>query len=130
MKNRFMRAGLWLVSLLVLFVVIGLSLIPQPPTPVVSDKLAHAAAYAVLVQSVLLAGVWAPRLGEGRWANSHVLIVGCAICLGAVIEIVQGAYFARTPDGFDAIANAVGTASSAAAWYGLRRVSARASLKG
>lgn len=119
MKIRLLRVGLWLTSLLLLTVITALSLIPQPV--VVWDKLAHAAAYAVLLQSVLLAAVWAPGLGEGRWPEGHMALVIAAICFGAVIEILQGAYFARTPDALDAASNALGALIGAAAWYGLRR---------
>jgi VanZ family protein len=129
-KKRLLRTGLWLIAVAVLVALVGLSLTPQPPGPQGWDKVAHATAYALFVQSVLLAAVWAPRLGAGRWPNSHVLIVVGAVCLGASLEILQDAYFARTADVLDEVANVLGALVGAFAWYGTRRASVRISLPG
>jgi VanZ family protein len=128
MKNRLLRASLWLTSLLILIVIMGLSLIPQSPAPGAWDKLAHATAYSILVLNVLFAAAWAPRLGEGRWPTSHVVIVAVAVSLGAAIEILQDAFFGRTADVLDVTANALGAVMGTAAWYGVRHVSTRVTL--
>jgi VanZ family protein len=118
---KFIRGFLWSIAGLVAVVVVAVSVMPQPPAPLLDDdKLSHALAYAVLVQSVLLAAVWAPGLGDGRWPRGAVLIVCAAIAVGAFIEILQGAYFERTPDRVDALANAVGAAAGGLTWRGLR----------
>jgi VanZ family protein len=119
MRVRLLRVGLWLTAVLVVVVITVLSFIPNPP--LVWDKLGHAAAYAVLIQSILLAAAWAPGLGEGRWWKYQTSIVVAVVCFGALIEVLQGAYFSRTADVLDATANAAGTGIGVAAWYGLRR---------
>jgi hypothetical protein len=119
MRVRLLRAGLWFTSFLVVVLITVLSFIPNPTF--VWDKLGHAVAYAVLIQSVLLAAAWSPGLGAGRWWGYQAAITIAVVCLGAVIEILQGAYFARTANLLDAVGNTAGTGVGAAAWYGLLR---------
>jgi hypothetical protein len=120
-RIKFLRVCLWLIAATIGGLVVAVSVMPDPPAALLTDdKVAHALAYAVLVQSVLLAGVWAPGLGVGRWPRGGATVVCVAIAAGAVIETLQGGYLGRSAETADALANAVGAAAGALTWRGLR----------
>ncbi|HET9933859.1 MAG TPA: VanZ family protein [Polyangiaceae bacterium] len=77
---------------------------------VASDKLLHAGAFMgleVLVEWALLA-----RAAQLR----HVLAVGAAIGVGALLELVQAALPYRSADIWDLFADSVGACLGAIAW--------------
>ena len=95
-------AGLWwLIGWSLVVVVVGLSLMPDPPEPVEfghADKLEHLFAYGLMMAwfAQLVA-----RSRQYRWALGLV-------ALGIGLEFVQGWSGYRMFDGLDMLANSVG----------------------
>jgi VanZ family protein len=113
--------ALWAASFVVLALIVGGSLSAQTEPPLgVTDKLAHFAAYVALTFLFLLAAVWSPLRGLGRFPRSTVLVLLGAIALGAAIELGQGLVPGRHPDLNDALADTLGTGVGLAAWQSLR----------
>ena len=81
-----------------------------------SDKLLHYIAYTGLTTSMLLAAVWAPVRGVGRFPNSSLAIVIIASLFGVAIEIVQGPLPERDAELLDALANAAGAITALLVW--------------
>ena len=95
---------LWLATgWLLVGAVVYLSLTPAPPEVDLpqGDKLAHVLAYAVLM-------FWFIQIYEG--ARRRALIAIGFVCLGIVLEFLQGYGGARAFDAHDMIANAAGVA--------------------
>lgn len=100
-----------------------LSLGPAPPglnAFFASDKLVHAAGYAALAGSWLLAAVWRPGRGDGSFPRAARIVVSGAIVLGAAIEVAQH-FVDRTADPFDALAGAGGALLALWLWGVLKR---------
>jgi VanZ family protein len=55
------------------------------------DKAQHAFAYFVTMLAVLLAAVWRPGRGPGRFPAARWLIAAGALAAGALIEVLQSA---------------------------------------
>jgi hypothetical protein len=53
------------------------------------DKVQHALAYFVTMLAALLAAVWRPGRGPGRFPGARWLIAAGALACGAMIEILQ-----------------------------------------
>jgi VanZ family protein len=122
MRRRWVDPLLWATSWLLLASVAWLSLGPEPPLPPFefADKIAHGFAYAALTMGFLLAGVWRPGRGPGRYPMAAVWIVLAAVSIGVVIEILQDLESYRSMDAFDALADGVGAAIGAGLWATLR----------
>ncbi|MGC2166290.1 MAG: VanZ family protein [Gallionella sp.] len=94
---------LWLgVSLCLVALVVYLSLVPHPPTPLTfehADKLEHGLAYATL--ALCFCQIFLAK-------NMRVLILAALIFLGVALEFVQGWTGYRTFDVLDMAANSVG----------------------
>lgn len=107
--RRWWLAGAWLI---VAAIVIG-SLLPGPVAETVSvwDKGEHFLAYFAL--TLWLAGLVEPR--------QYPVAAALAIGLGAGIEVAQALLTTtRLMDGYDVLANAIGTGAAwLAAWLGL-----------
>lgn len=116
--DRVVDAILWITSWLLLALVVSLSLVPEPPVAVSDgvDKVVHGVAYAALTLSFLLAGVWRPGRGRGRYPLGATWIVLAAVGIGVVIEIIQDVESYRSMDAFDAVADAAGAAAGACGW--------------
>lgn len=116
--------ALWTASWLLLGVVVLLSLVPESPVQMEDgvDKLAHGCAYGALTLSFLLAGVWRPVRGRGRYPMGAIWIVIAAVGVGVVIELIQDVESYRSMDAFDAVADAVGAAIGATLWMILKIV--------
>lgn len=120
--SRLVDPVLWALGGVLLVAIVSLSLGPGVGEALFpsSDKLFHAGAYGVLSFVVLLAGVWRPGRGEGRWPTKTALVLAAVIALGVAIELVQP-LFARDADVWDGLADAGGALIAAAAWSLLKR---------
>lgn len=97
--------------------IVIVSLVPQPAAPpALSDKILHVGAYAVLTGLALLAAVWAPVRGRGRFPDAVPAVLWGALGVGIALEVAQGFFGTRTPDVLDVVTNAVGVCLGAAAW--------------
>lgn len=123
-RERLIDGGLWGLAVVLLVGVAALSLLPQPPIggPGPTDLLLHAAAYAPTTLVLLLAGVWRPGRGEGRFPRMTVTFVVLVLLMGAALEVVQGLGLVGPREGevADALANAVGVGIGAGPWAVLR----------
>nr|MBA2599586.1 VanZ family protein [Actinomycetota bacterium] len=119
-----MDPTVWTTSWLLLALVVFLSLVPESPVALSDgvDKIAHGFAYAALTLSFLLAGVWRPGRGRGRYPMGAIWIVVAAVAVGVAIEIVQDIESYRSMDAFDAVADALGAAVGASIWAALKIV--------
>ncbi|MGI8707860.1 MAG: VanZ family protein [Actinomycetota bacterium] len=119
-----MDPTVWTTSWLLLALVVFLSLVPESPVALSDgvDKIAHGFAYAALTLSFLLAGVWRPGRGRGRYPMGAIWIVVATVALGVAIEIVQDIESYRSMDAFDAVADALGAAVGASIWAALKIV--------
>jgi VanZ family protein len=81
-----------------------------------SDKVLHYLAYTGLTMSMLLAAVWAPMRGDGRFPAAPLLIATVASLFGVAIEIVQGPLPERDAELLDALANAAGAVTALVLW--------------
>ena len=117
-----MDPTVWTTSWLLLALVVFLSLVPESPVALSDgvDKIAHGFAYAALTLSFLLAGVWRPGRGRGRYPMGAIWIVVAAVAVGVAIEIVQDIESYRSMDAFDAVADALGAAVGASIWAALK----------
>jgi VanZ family protein len=115
--------GVWAAALALLAATFVLSLGPAPPgldAFFASDKVVHAAGYAALTGSWLLAAVWRPGRGDGPFPRAAWLVVMCAVVLGAGIEVGQH-FVDRSADPFDALADAGGALAALWVWTAVRR---------
>jgi VanZ family protein len=115
--------ALWAVSVALLVATFVLSLGPAPPglnAFFASDKLIHAAGYAALTGSWLLAAVWRPGRGDGPFPRATRLVVIGAMVLGTGIEVGQH-FVDRSADPLDALADAGGILVALWAWTALKR---------
>ena len=110
----------WVVAWTLLFVAVVASLTPRDGAVFFfSDKWTHVVGYTALCASFLLAAVWLPRRGPGRFPRSAVAVTLAVAAVGAVIEFLQG-YVGRTVDGLDVAANVVGCVGGRVLWGALR----------
>jgi VanZ family protein len=119
LKNNvvLLDAFLWLLVAVMAVVVAYWSV--TPPTGAgssISDKVVHYLAYTGLNMSMLLAAVWAPVRGEGRFPSSALAITAVAFVFGVAIEVVQGPLPERDADILDALANASGALTALVLW--------------
>lgn len=117
--------ALWMLSAALLVGVVYLSLAPQgPPGPFpLADKLQHVVAYLAMTVSFLLAAAWRPGRVRRPSSSAAVAVVAGAILLGIALEVAQAIdpLADRTPDVFDAVADAVGALVGYLAWEAVRR---------
>jgi VanZ family protein len=103
---------LWGVAAVAIGLTVVLSFVGEPPGSGFGhgiDKLEHAIAYFVTVTAILLAAVWRPGRGPGRFAGARWWIVGAALGAGALIEVLQSTMTAdRQGDVRDWLAEVVG----------------------
>jgi VanZ family protein len=107
-----------------LFLVGLFSLVDSPPggTPFPNaDKVEHAFAYFATTLLFLLAGVWRPGRGAGRFAWALPWIVGGAIAVGGLVEIAQAFTATRQPDVLDWAADSAGVLLALLVLGGLQR---------
>ena len=119
--TRILDALLWALVAIVATAILILSLgapVGEGFLPGI-DKIFHATAYATLTFLVLLAGVWRPGRGHGRWPWGTTWVVVGAVLLGGSIELAQS-LVTRDPNIFDACANLVGTLVGVRLWRIIR----------
>ena len=110
----------WVVAWTLLFVAVVASLTPREGNGLsFSDKWTHVVGYTALCASFLLAAVWLPRRGPGRFPRSAVAVTVAVALVGAVIELLQG-YVGRTVDVLDVAANIAGCVGGRLLWGALR----------
>jgi VanZ family protein len=115
--------AIWLVALACLALTVTFSILrpPQPPAVVpASDKFLHFGAYFTTTLAFLLASVWRPGRGAGRWPKAGFAIVAAAIVLGVAMELVQST-IGRDAEVLDVVADAAGALAACAAWTLVRR---------
>jgi VanZ family protein len=110
----------WVVAWMLLVVAVVASLTPRDGGGFsFSDKLTHVVGYTGLCASFLLAAVWLPRRGPGRFPRSAVAVTVAVAVVGAVLELLQG-YVGRSVDVLDVGANVVGCVGGRLLWGALR----------
>ena len=120
-RRRVVDASLWLLAGMLLTAIIVLSLGPAeaPDSFPYEDKIFHAAAYAALTFVVLLAGVWRPGRGNGRWPAATGWMLLGVVVFGIALEVIQ-AFVSRDVSAFDGLADAVGATLALGIWKSLR----------
>ena len=124
---------LWAAALGLAGVSCWLSLMVPGTNPKVfpgSDKIVHAVVVAAGVALFLLAAVWRPGRGPGRFPRAAPWIVLGAVTLGGLIEILQGSVFDGDPELRDWVADVAGAALGFLVWFLARRASARRASEG
>lgn len=122
--SKALDAALWVLAVLSAVATFWYSLGPTPPgVPEFTgaDKVFHGLAYGTTLVLVLLAAVWRPGRGPGRYPRVAPLVVIGAIATGGAVELLQGLTPAREPELWDWIAEILGAAAAAGA-VGLLRV--------
>ena len=120
-RSAVIDAILWTLSVTVLVAIVWGSLIPEPVPPLgLQNKLLHFSAYLLVTFLWLLAAVWSPLRGAGRWPGSTILIVIASIAVGAAVELGQGLIPGREGDLVDALADILGTTTGLMLWARLR----------
>lgn len=119
--SRALDAVLWTVALASLGTVVLLSLGPGGGRSGIfaADKLWHAVGYGALTGTWLLAAVWRPGRGEGRFPQGAPVVVVGAVLLGAMLELFQ-ILVGRSADPLDWLANVVGVSIVSTVWLMLR----------
>lgn len=120
--SRAVDGALWTVAVGILAAVVIASLGPGVGRSAIfaADKLWHGVAYGTLTGAWLLAAVWRPGRGPGRYARGAPLVMVGAVILGALLELLQG-LVGRSVDPFDWLANVMGVALISSVWLLLRR---------
>ena len=120
-RQPLLDAFLWFLVLLMGCVVVYTSVMPPGDGALpMSDKLLHFLAYTGLTMSLLLAAVWAPVRGEGRFPTGPLPIMVLGSLFGVAIEVVQGPLPERDAELLDALANAAGAVTALILWLLLR----------
>ena len=116
----------WLVAWALLAVTLYYSLGPVPAAAEAfphADTVLHAAMYAAVTFAFLMAAVWRPGRGAGRFPWAVWLIPLGAVVSGALIEVLQGAFFGRDMQLLDGLADLVGVCVATGAWLLIRALS-------
>jgi VanZ family protein len=86
-----------------------------------ADRVGHAIAYFTITLSFLLAAVWRPGRGIGRFPALGRRFPLAAIAGGGVIEILQGMTAVRAAEVYDVAAEAIGITVAVAVHALIRR---------
>lgn len=121
--SRMIDAALWTATAVSGVLTVVLSLVASPPGtsafPGV-DKVEHLVAYAATVSLFLLAAVWRPGRGEGRWWAVRGWVLPAAVVAAGAIELIQGP-IGREQELADWVAGSLGAALAVAGNVALRR---------
>jgi VanZ family protein len=79
------------------------------------DKLWHFLGYGALCTTLLLAAVWRPGRGTGRFPGSGLRVAGLVLATAWITEALQ-APFGRDTEVLDAVADLAGVAFGFLAW--------------
>jgi VanZ family protein len=114
---------LWLIAWGCVFLDPVVSLLPKP-TQVAAltlpDKLLHFFAYMTMTTTFLLAGVWRPGKGNGKWPEAAATITIAAAAYGGLMELLQG-LVGRDAQILDEVANVLGCFAGLMLWLSLVR---------
>lgn len=80
-----------------------------------ADKAWHFLGYAALCSTLLLAAVWRPGRGAGRFSGTAVRVSGLVLAIAWLTEALQ-APFGRDADLLDAVADLAGVAAGFVLW--------------
>jgi VanZ family protein len=130
-RERSIDGLLWILFISSCAATVWFSLIERPPgTDLFSlaDKVQHAIACFAMTLTFLLAAVWRPGRGPGRWPSLSVPFCASVVLVGASIEILQSLNPARDAELSDVIAEAIGTVTAFAVFVLVRRWTTRRSL--
>jgi len=120
-KERLSDGMLWLLGWVLLAADLILSLLPagEPNDALrLYDKVVHVVAYGALVVVFLLAAVWRPRRGFGRWEDGAAVVVLALVIFGGAVELLQS-FLGRDLQVFDILANAIGSLFGLVLWRAL-----------
>ncbi len=102
---------LWVVFFLSAALTLLWAMGPRPPGSGLfprSDKVFHAVAFAMILGSYLLAAVWRPGRGWGRYPATALPFAVALIAFGLVIELIQSEFLDRDADVLDLAADVGG----------------------
>lgn len=122
-RRRGVDPSLWLLAWGFLGLNLFFSFVPPPPGTDVfapADKLGHFGSYACAVAAFLLAAVWRPGRGPGRYPRAASAVVAVAVALSVASEALQGTVFDRDAQVLDTVADLLGVAAAYAGWRVLR----------
>jgi VanZ family protein len=122
-QTRVVDAGLWMLSAAIVAAILVFSWAAEPPLSTFSytDKVGHALAYAALTGTMLLAAVWRPLRGAGRFPGATLAILAASVVLGGIAELGQGLFFHRDASFRDLAIDAAGVVAAYVVWLALRR---------
>jgi peptidoglycan/LPS O-acetylase OafA/YrhL len=112
-SERLIDRALWALFFVSIALTLFWALGPRPPGAKIfphADKFFHAGAFAMILGSFLLAAVWRPGRGWGRFPAAAVPAVAMLIALGVLIEVIQGELLSRDAELLDVAAEVVGMA--------------------
>lgn len=106
-------AALWVAFALSIALTLVWAFGPAPPGARLfprADKALHALAFAVILGTLLLAAVWRPGRGWGRFPSATPAFVAALAAFGVIIELLQSELFGRDADLLDLLADVLGMA--------------------
>jgi len=115
--SQLFDAALWAASLGLFVLSLVFSWGPPPPSPNVSwfDKVWHGLGYGALTGTLLLAAVWRPGRGPGRFPRTGLRVALLVLALAWLTEVLQ-APFGRDASPTDGLVDFIGVAVALAAW--------------
>jgi VanZ family protein len=116
--------ALWLVAAACVCLTVYFSFWGSPPEANAfrgADKVGHALAYFATTLSFLLAAVWRPGRGPGRWPRAGLWFPIAAVLAGITVEIMQATLTStRNGEIGDVVAEAIGAGLAFAAYTLIR----------
>jgi VanZ family protein len=125
-EGRLVDALLWGLSAFLIVSSVVLSIDPEPDVYYgldLTDGALHLLGYGGLTGTLLLAAVWRPGRGRGRFPRAAPLVVAGTVLLGAAIEVAQAFVPGRTSDWRDFVANVLGITLALTGWATMRLTS-------
>ena len=122
-RERTIDVTLWAAAAASAFLTVWLSLVVSPPGTNAfdsADKWQHFVAYVVTVTLFMLAAVWRPGRGSGRFWSLRWSVLPLTVAGAGAIEIVQG-WTGREQEAADWVAGSAGAAVAVVANLWLRR---------
>jgi Na+/proline symporter len=120
--SQLLDGALWAASFILLVLSFVLSWGAPPdlgPSFYWSDKAWHFLGYAALSGTLLLAAVWRPGRGDGRFAGKGIGVAVVVVLVAWLTEALQ-APFHRDVDLLDAATDLAGVAAGLLAWEAVR----------
>jgi len=120
--SQLFDAALWAASLGLFVLSFVLSWGPPPPSPNVSwfDQVWHGAGYGALTATLLLAAVWRPGRGPGRFPRAGLPVALSVLAIAWLTEALQ-APFGRDAQLSDALTDLAGVTAGFLGWKVIRR---------